>query len=42
MYLLYNWTNVLQSIKDTWFPVLVPLGILFLIFLIIAIIRKEK
>jgi len=41
MYILYNWTNIIQSIKDTWIPVIVPLSVLFLIFIIIAIIRKK-
>lgn len=42
MYLLINWNGVLQSIKDTWVPVLIPLSLLFLVFILIAIIRKDK
>ncbi len=42
MYFLVNWDNVIQSIKDTWIPVIIPLSILFVIFIIIALIRKDK
>lgn len=42
MYLLINFDRVLQSIKDTWVPVIIPLSILFLVFLLIAIIRKYR
>lgn len=42
MYLLINWDGVLQSIKDTWIPALIPLSLLFLVFILIAIIRKYK
>lgn len=42
MYILYNWSGILSSIKETWIPAIIPLGILFIIFIIIAILRKEK
>lgn len=42
MLLTYNWSNVWQSIKDTWLPVLIPFAILIIILIIIAIIRKNK
>lgn len=42
MFIVYDWNAIFQSIEDTWMPVLIPLGILFLIFIIIAIIRKNK
>lgn len=42
MYLLTNWSGVIESIKDTWVPVIIPLSVLFLVFILIAIIRKDK
>lgn len=42
MLFAYNWSNVCQSIKDIWLPILIPFAILMIIFIIIAIIRKSK
>ncbi len=42
MFLAYNWNNVWQSVQDTWLPILVPFAILLIIFIIIAIVRKNK
>ncbi len=42
MLLVYNWTSVLQSVKDTWVPILIPFAILFVVLILIAIIRKNK
>lgn len=42
MLLAYNWANVWQSVKDTWLPILIPFAILMIVFIIIAIIRKNK
>ncbi len=39
MYILYRSDAIWQSIKDTWLPILIPFGILILIFFFIAIIR---
>ncbi len=42
MLILYNWELVWQSVTDTWLPIIVPFLVLSLIFIVIAIIRKEK
>ncbi len=42
MLLAYNWSNVWQSIKDTWIPILISFVILIVILIIILIIRKNK
>ena len=42
MLILYNWKLIWQSITDTWLPIVVPFLVLSLIFIVIAIIRKEK
>ncbi len=42
MLLAYNWSNVWQSIKDTWLPILIPFAILMIFLIIVAIIRKNK
>ena len=42
MLLAYNWSNVWQSIKDTWLPILILFAILMIILINIIIIRKNK
>lgn len=42
MFVLYHIDAIWQSIKDTWLPILVPFGILILVFLSIAIIRGRN
>ena len=42
MFILYNWKLVFQSINDTWMPIIIPFLALTLVFILIAIIRKEK
>lgn len=34
--------SIYQSIIDTWLPVFIPLLILFLFFVILAIIKRNK
>ncbi len=42
MFVLYYIDGIWQSIKDTWLPILIPFGILILIFLFIAVIRERN
>jgi len=42
MFILIDYNKVLQSITDTWLPIIVPFVVLTLVFITIAIVRKEK
>lgn len=42
MVILYNWELVFQSINDTWMPIIVPFLALTVVFILLAIIKKEK
>lgn len=32
----------MNSFRDVWIPVVVPLSVLFLIFVIIALVRRDR
>lgn len=42
MFILYKVNAIWQSIKDTWLPILLPFGILIIVFLLIAVIRGRS
>ena len=42
MLLAYNWSNVWQSIKDTWLPILSQIAIVMIYLISVSIIRKNK
>lgn len=44
MFILDNWDLVFKSINDwsTWWPIIIPFLALTVVFIVIAIIRKEK
>ena len=42
MNILLNYEAVFQIVTDTWLPILIPFGILTLVFILIAFFRKER
>ena len=42
MNILINYEAVFQSVTDIWLPILIPFGILTLVFILIAVLRREK
>ena len=35
-----SWNNIFQEFMDTWLPLILPMALLFLFFLIIAFFKK--
>ncbi len=42
MLLAYNWSAVWQSVEDTWLPILIPIGIVTIVIIIIAVLKRNK
>lgn len=42
MLLAYNWEAVLQSIEDTWLPILIPIVIVIIIVIVVAVLKRNK
>ncbi|BCN29893.1 hypothetical protein [Anaeromicropila herbilytica] len=37
-----NWNNVIQSVQDTWIPLIVIFGVTILALFIVKFIRKKS
>lgn len=42
MLLAYNWSAVWQSVEDTWLSILIPVGIVTIVIIIIAVLKRNK
>lgn len=42
MLLAYNWNAVWQSVEDKWLPILTPIGIVIIVIIIIAVLKRNK
>lgn len=40
--LAYNWSLVWESIEATWLPILIPVGIVIIVIIIIAVLKRNK
>jgi hypothetical protein len=37
-----NWNNVIQSVQDTWLPIIAIFGVIIIALVIVKFIRKKS